>query len=195
MKTGSEWLRNLHDFHIQWRLEQGSEWGLANCRARFVIATPCSLWLWPVTVTLTSLQAHLHTDSALSTIQVRGYCHRGIHHKHRQAPLSYSYCMTSPSQLGAKQLKIFSLGGRGNNCCCFNVYLSIWLHLVLVAACGLLSCGMRTQLWHVGSSSLTGTEPGALTLEVQNPSHWTTKDVPAYFILNYSCGTSNIPAI
>ena len=181
MKTGLEWLRNLHGFHIQWRLKPGSEWGLVRYRARFVIATPpCSLWLWPVTVTLTSLRAHLHTDSALSTIQVRGYCHGGIHHKPRQAPLSYSYRMTSPSQFGAKQFKIFSLGGRGNNCSCFNVYLSIWLHLVLVAACGLLSCGMWTQLWHVGSSSLTKdhVKPGPPAPGVQRLSHWTTKEVP-----------------
>ena len=37
------------------------------------------------------------------------------------------------------------------------IYLFIWLCRVLVVACGLLSCGMRTLScgMHVGSSSLT----------------------------------------
>ena len=77
------------------------------------------------------------------------------------------------------------------------LYLFIYIKKIFIylAVLGLFCSMWDPQLWRVGSSSLTGTEPGALTLEVQNPSHWTTKDVPAYFILNYSCGTSNIPAI
>ena len=70
-----------------------------------------------------------------------------------------------------------SVLGAGSYCCCFNVYLSIWQHLVLVAACGLFSCSMRTQLWHVGSSSLTRDHIRP-ALEVQRLSHWTTREVP-----------------
>ena len=36
-----------------------------------------------------------------------------------------------------------------------NMYLCIWLHGVLVVACRIFSCNMRTQVRHVGSSSLT----------------------------------------
>ena len=42
-----------------------------------------------------------------------------------------------------------------------------------------------SQLWHVGSSSLTGIKPGPPALGAQSLSNWTTKEVPPYFIYNF----------
>ena len=54
------------------------------------------------------------------------------------------------------------LAGRGVGTSC-HIYWFIWLHSILIVACGILSYGMwdfslwhaNSQLWHVGSSSLT----------------------------------------
>ena len=52
----------------------------------------------------------------------------------------------------------------------FNIYLFIWLRRILVAAGGLLSCGMLTLScsMHVGSSSLTRDEPRSPALGVES---------------------------
>ena len=47
---------------------------------------------------------------------------------------------------------------------------------ILVVAHGIFSCGKQTQLWHVGSSSLTRNWTWAPCIE--SLSHWTTREVP-----------------
>ena len=43
---------------------------------------------------------------------------------------------------------------------------------------GIFGCSMRTQLWHVGSRSLTTDRTWFPSLEAQCLSHWTTREVP-----------------
>ena len=66
--------------------------------------------------------------------------------------------------------------GKPKNCKSFffflNIYLFIWLLLVLVVACGIFSCGMWDLVpW-------PGIEPGPPALGAQSLSHWTTREVP-----------------
>ena len=68
----------------------------------------------------------------------------------------------------------------------FNVYLSIWLCQVLVAArrifvaaCGIFSCGMWSLscvMWDLGL--WPGIEPGPPALGAWSLSDWTTREVP-----------------
>ena len=65
----------------------------------------------------------------------------------------------------------------------FNIYLFIclfWLLWVLVAACRIYSCSMRTLScgMHVGSNSPPGIEPGPPALGAWSLTHWTTREVP-----------------
>ena len=48
----------------------------------------------------------------------------------------------------------------------------------LFGCAGIFSCSMWTQLWHVGSRSLTTDRTWFPSLEVQCLSHWTTREVP-----------------
>ena len=76
------------------------------------------------------------------------------------------------------------------------IYLFIWLHWVLlaackiffaaceifVAACGIFSCGRRTlscSMWDL--VPWPGIKPGSPALGVWSLSHWTTRDVPELF--------------
>ena len=63
----------------------------------------------------------------------------------------------------------------------FNIYLFIWLHRVLVAAGGFLSCGMRTLScgMHEGSSSLASDRTQTPILEAQSLNHCITKEAPS----------------
>ena len=72
----------------------------------------------------------------------------------------------------------------GNIIFLFEKYLFTWLRRVLVAACGLLSCGMQTLTcgMRVGSSSLTRDEPRLPALGAQSLNHWTTREVPGNII-------------
>ena len=65
----------------------------------------------------------------------------------------------------------------------FNVYVCMylfWLRWVLVAACGIFSCGMRTLScsMHVGSSSPTRNRTQPPSLGAWSLTHWTTREVP-----------------
>ena len=54
-----------------------------------------------------------------------------------------------------------------------NIYLFIWLYQVLVAAPGILSCGMWDLVpW-------PGIEPRLPALEALSLNHWTTREVPS----------------
>ena len=58
-------------------------------------------------------------------------------------------------------------------------YLFIWLCQVLVTACGVFSCGMRTLnccMWDL--APWPGIEPRTLALGAQSFSQWTTREVP-----------------
>ena len=56
----------------------------------------------------------------------------------------------------------------------FFFYLFIWLHHVLVAACGIFSYGM----WDLGSQS--GIQPRPTVFGARSLSHWTTREVPFF---------------
>ena len=59
-------------------------------------------------------------------------------------------------------------------------YLFIWLCRVLVAACGIFSCGMQTLscgMWD--PAPRPGIEPGPPVLGARILSHWTTREVPS----------------
>ena len=63
-----------------------------------------------------------------------------------------------------------------------NIYLFIWLHRVLVAACRIFSCGM----WDLsrGTQDLVlwpGIEPRPPALGVRSLNHCTTREVPVVF--------------
>ena len=62
----------------------------------------------------------------------------------------------------------------------------LWLAGSSVAACGLLSCGMRTLScgMHVESSSLTRDQTQAPALGVWSLIHCTTSEVPSFIFLN-----------
>ena len=84
-----------------------------------------------------------------------------------------------------------------------NIYLFIWLRRVLVAACRiftagcgiflvaaywLLSCRMRTPscgMWDLVPRP--GSEPKPPALAARSPSHWTTREVPLWYILIEVC--------
>ena len=51
-------------------------------------------------------------------------------------------------------------------------YLCIWLCWVLIATCGIFSCGMQDLV------PQPGIEPGSPTLGAQSLSHWATREVP-----------------
>ena len=60
-----------------------------------------------------------------------------------------------------------------------DIYLFIWLRWVLVAACRIFSCGMRTLtccVWNL--VPLPGIEPGPPVLGAWSLNHWTTREVP-----------------
>ena len=60
-----------------------------------------------------------------------------------------------------------------------DLFLLIWLLWVLVAACGIFSCGTQTlscSMWDVFPGP--GTEPKPPELGVWNLSHSTTREVP-----------------
>ena len=64
------------------------------------------------------------------------------------------------------------------------IYFCLWLSWILVATCGIFSCGVRTLncgIWDL--VPCPGIEPGLPALEVQNFSHWTTREVPSHSIL------------
>ena len=64
------------------------------------------------------------------------------------------------------------------------IYLLIWLHWVLLVACGILSCGTSTLSrgeWDL--VPLPGIEPRPPALGVQSLSHWTTREVPTLAVL------------
>ena len=57
------------------------------------------------------------------------------------------------------------------------IYLFIWLHQVLVAACGIISCSMWDLVpW-------PGIEPRPPALGTWSLSHWTTREVPVVFLM------------
>ena len=71
----------------------------------------------------------------------------------------------------------------------FNIYLFIWMRRVLVAACGLLSCGMQTLScgmrtlscgMHVGSSSWTRDRTQAPCIGSRSLSHCATREIPTF---------------
>ena len=65
------------------------------------------------------------------------------------------------------------------------VCLFVWLHRVLVVACRIFSCGMWTLscgMWDL--VPWPGIKPGPPALGAWSLSHWTTREVPAFFLLN-----------
>ena len=58
------------------------------------------------------------------------------------------------------------------------MYLFIWQHQVLVAACRIFSCGIQTLLSLRYLVPLTRIKPRHPALGAQSLSHWTTKESP-----------------
>ena len=58
------------------------------------------------------------------------------------------------------------------------IYLSVWLHWVLVLVHGLSLWHVNSQLWHLGSSPLTRITPGPSALRELSFSLWTIREVP-----------------
>ena len=69
------------------------------------------------------------------------------------------------------------------------IYLFIWPHWVLVAACRTISCGLWTlscDMW--GLVPWPEMEPGPPVSGVWSPSHWATREVPCFpFLFCQSC--------
>jgi len=66
------------------------------------------------------------------------------------------------------------------------VYLFMWLHQVLVVACGIFTCSVQTLscgMWDLVPQP--GIEPGPPPFGAQSPSHWPTRKVPIPQILEY----------
>ena len=71
------------------------------------------------------------------------------------------------------------------------IYLFIWLHQVLVAACGifLATCGIfNCGMWTLMQDLVPwpGIEPWPPALGAQSLSHWITREVPIYLFFKYS---------
>ena len=89
---------------------------------------------------------------------------------------------------GCRSMKVFQEEVLSQLSFCFYFLIFIWLHWVLVAACRIFSCGMRTLsfgMWDL--VPWPGTEPGLPALGVRSLSHWTIREVPSaeFFFLSW----------
>ena len=73
-------------------------------------------------------------------------------------------------------LYLFILAVPGLNCSMWDLHCSV--HYLLVAACGLLSCGIRDLV------PRPGMEPGPLVLGAWSLTHWTTREILGCLFLN-----------